>query len=266
MTSPVGLYEASYEGFRQSARERVRLETYGEDLGQTSWLTADEWRTFIGWLQLEPDAQVLDVACGSGGPALYLARTHGVSVTGAEVNEAAVATATKMALEAGLADRALFLHADAAQPLPFDDDAFDSVVCIDAINHLANRDHVLADWYRLLRPGGHLLFTDPILVTGLLTDEEIATRASLGYFIFALPEEDERLVREAGFRLVRHEDATENMAGVAGRWHDARTKYRNALVADEGIETFEGTQRFLQVARTLASERRLSRHVFLATK
>jgi ubiquinone/menaquinone biosynthesis C-methylase UbiE len=266
MTDPVGLYDASYGGFQQGVRERVRAETYGEDLGQTSWLTAGEWRTFIGWLDLPPGARVLDVACGSGGPAVYLARTAGVSVVGVDVNEAGVATATALAEEAGLADRASFRHADATEPLPFEDGAFDAVVCIDAINHLPNRGRVLADWRRVLRPEGRLLFTDPILVTGLLTDEEIAVRASVGVFIFALPDEDERLIQEAGFRLLRHEDATENVAQVAGRWKDARARHREALTADEGSETFEGTQRFLHTAMTLASERRLSRHVFVASR
>jgi SAM-dependent methyltransferase len=243
----------------------VRRETYGEDLGQTSWLTAGEWRTFIDWLELSADDDVLDVACGSGGPALFLSRTTGASVTGVDVDPTGVAAATRLASEGG-ADRVRFLEADAGVRLPFEDGAFTAIVCIDAVNHLMDRAAVLADWRRLLRPGGRLLFTDPILVTGLLTDEEIAVRASLGRFLFSLPSEDERLLAAAGFDLVRHEDATANMAGVAGRWMRARERHREALVADEGKETFEGTQRFLSVAEALAAEGRLSRHVFLATR
>jgi SAM-dependent methyltransferase len=264
MTEPVGLYNASYQGF--SAREQVRRETYGEDLGQTSWLTADELRTFVGWLELPTGSEVLDVACGSGGPALVLALARSVTVTGVDVNEAAIATATALAEQRGLAARALFLRADAETRLPFADASFDAIACIDAINHLRDRAAVFGDWYRLLRPGGRLLFTDPVLVTGMLTDEEIAQRASLGHFAFSLPEEDERQVRAAGFVLLRREDVTDNVALVAGRWRDARARHREALVADEGEETFEATQGFLSIAGSLAAERRLSRHVFLAAK
>lgn len=264
MTEPVGLYDASYQGFK--VREHVRRETYGEDLGQTSWLTADELRTFVEWLELPAGADVLDVACGSGGPGLELARARAVTVTGVDVNEAAITTAAALAEERGLADRARFLHTDAEGRLPFADESFDAIVCIDAINHLQDRAAVFGDWYRLVRPGGRLLFTDPILVTGMLTDQEIALRASLGHFVFSLPEEDERQVLAAGFALLRREDVTDNVAQVAGRWRAARARHRDALVADEGDETFEGTQRFLLVAETLAAERRLSRHVFLAAK
>ena len=265
MGRDVELYGASYGGFELPARERVRRETYDEDLGQTSWLTADEWRTFIDWLAVAPGDRVLDVACGSGGPAVYLAARTGASVTGVDIDPAAVATANRLAAERSLADRAVFIEADAARRLPFDDATFAAIVCIDAVNHLLDRAAVLEDWHRLLRPEGRLLFTDPILVTGMLTDEEIAIRASIGRFVFSLPQEDERLLAAAGFRLLGHEDVTENMALVADRWRTARTGHRDALVADEGQETFEGTQRFLSMAATLAAERRLSRHAFVAT-
>jgi SAM-dependent methyltransferase len=265
MGGDVELYRATYGGFELAAREQVRAETYDEDLGQTSWLTAEELRTFIGWLELTADDEVLDVACGSGGPALFLAEATGARVTGVDVNAAGIAAANELARQRG-ADRAAFLEADAGRRLPFDDGAFTAIVCIDAINHLLDRPAVLADWHRLLRPGGRLLFTDPILVTGMLTDEEIAVRASLGRFLFSLPSEDERLLASAGFELRRHEDATSNVAGVAGRWLRARERHRVALVADEGEETFEGTQRFLAMAETLAVERRLSRHAFLAAR
>jgi hypothetical protein len=139
-------------------------------------------------------------------------------------------------------------------------------VCIDAINHLRDRRAVLADWHRLLRAGGAALFTDPIVVTGLLTSEEIAARASIGFFIFSLLAENERLVREAGFELVRCDDSTENVVAVTHRWRDARTRHRSELLEDEGEETFEGLQRFLSVAHTLARERRLSRYTVLARR
>lgn len=266
MDEDVGLFDATYGRFRLDVREQVRRETWGEDLGQTSWLTADEWRTFLGWLELGPDDHVLDVACGSGGPALFLSETLGVSVTGVDVNPSAIATADRLAAERGLTDRARFVEGDAGRRLPFDDGAFDAIVCIDAINHLLDRAEVFGDWHRLLRPGGRLLFTDPILVTGMLTDKEIAVRASIGRFAFSLPDVDERDLAAAGFRILRHEDVTENVALVAGRWGESRGRHRDALVADEGEETFEGTQRFLAMAATLAAERRLSRHVFVATK
>jgi SAM-dependent methyltransferase len=266
MTDQVHLFDATYRRFQLGARQQVRLDTYGHDLGQNSWLTLDEWRTALGWLGLAPGSRVLDVACGSGGPARWLARTTGAEVVGVDSNRHAIQTAGELARREGLDALVGFQQADAGRPLPFDDAAFDAVVCIDSINHLPDRPAMLRDWHRLLAPGGWALFTDPIVVTGLLTSHEIAVRASIGLFVFALRDEDERLVREAGFRLVRCEDTTANVALVARRWHDARARYRAELLEDEGEETFTGIQRFLATVRELAEQRRLSRYTFLARK
>ncbi len=264
MAEHVQLYETTYRNFELSAREQVRLETYGEDIGQNGWLTTDEWRAALTRLALGPGSRVLDVACGSGGPDLHLARTTGAHVVGVDVNAQAVETATERARREDMASLVRFEQADAARPLPFEDATFDAVLCIDAVNHLPGRLHVLRDWHRLLKPGGHILFTDPVVVTGLLSSEEIALRASIGFFVFSLRDEDERLIQEAGFDLLRCDNSTDSVVRVARRWRDARARHRHELIEDEGATTFEGMQRFLSVVNALAEQRRLSRYTFLA--
>ena len=266
MTAHVQLYDTAYRRFALSARRRVREETYGEDIGQNSWLTRDEWDSALDWLVPTPQTQLLDVACGSGGPDLHVARTRGARVVGVDVNAHAIETASEAARREGLASLARFVHADAGLPLPFADASFDAVVCIDAINHLPDRLSVLRDWHRVLRPGGKVMFTDPIVVTGLLSSEELALRASVGYFVFALSDEDERLVNEAGFDPVSCDDTTSNVVRVASRWHEARARLRAELIADEGEQTFEDLQTFLATAHALASEGRLSRYTLLAVR
>jgi SAM-dependent methyltransferase len=265
-TQTVRLYDATYAAFELDVRRRVRLETYGEDLGQSGWLTAGAWRAWIQALGVGTNSCVLDVACGSGGPAVELARVTGATVVGVDVNRHAVETANELAHAAGLADTARFEGADAAQMLPFEDMSFDAVVCIDAINHLPDRRAVLADWFRVLRPGGSLLFADPVVVTGLVSSEEIAIRSSIGFFLFSAPGRNERLLEEAGFEVVACDDTTDDVAEVARRWRAARESHRAALIDDEGEETFAGMQRFLAVAHALASERRLSRHTVRARR
>ena len=66
------------------------------------------------------------------------------------------------ATERGLSERTEFLAADCGVRLPFDAGTFDAALCIDAINHLLDRRGDLSEWARLLRPGGRLLYTDPL--------------------------------------------------------------------------------------------------------
>jgi cyclopropane fatty-acyl-phospholipid synthase-like methyltransferase len=264
MGERVPLYASAYAGF--SAREQVRRQTYGEDLGQSGWLTVDELERFAEWLHLGVGSRLLDVGCGSGGPALRVAKTTGASVVGIDVLEEGIATATRLAEERGLADRTRFMRADADGRLPFAEASFDAVLSIDAMCHLADRLHILQEWHRVTPPGARILFTDPTIVTGLVTDAEIAARSAIGNYVFSAAHENERLLAEGGFRLLRCEDLTENMATMARRWRDARQRFRNELVADEGESTFEGVQRFLQACHLLAHERRLSRYAYLAER
>ena len=264
--TPVDLYNNAYSDFASSAEAAVRRETYGEDIGQTSWLTAEEWLGFADQLQVTAGSHVLEVGSGSGGPAVYLASTRGCRVTGVDINEHGIRNASALAEARGMAARATFELVDASRPLPFGEASFDAVVSNDAMCHIAGRQTVLQDWHRVLRPGGRALFTDAMVVTGIVSHEELATRSSIGFYLFVPAGENERLLREAGFDLLGAYDVTENAARLSWRRHEARVRYRDALVAREGEANFEGLQRFLACVHTLSNERRLSRYCYLAQK
>jgi SAM-dependent methyltransferase len=89
VTPQVGVFDTVFGRFSGTVLEKVRLETYGEDSGQFCCLTADEYRHFPEWLDLGPHSGVLDIASGSGGPALFVARTTGAQVVGIGINEKA---------------------------------------------------------------------------------------------------------------------------------------------------------------------------------
>ena len=76
--------------------------------------------------------------------------------------------------------------------------------------NLADRRRLFDEWRRVLRPAGRALYTDPVVVTGLVSREEVATRSSTGNFEFGPPGINERLLAEAGFQLVKTEDVTGN--------------------------------------------------------
>jgi SAM-dependent methyltransferase len=264
MEQHVPLYASAYAGF--AIREQIRQLTYGDDVGQSGWVTADELERFGGWLELGSDSRLLDVGCGSGGPALRLAERTGASVVGIDLLEEGIATATGLAEERGLADRVRFVRADAGGPLPFADGTFDAVISVDVMCHLPNRLEILREWHRVTAPGARVLFTDPTIVTGLVTDAELADRSAVGIYVFSGESMNERLLAEAGFEVDLGADLTENMSAMAGRWHDARARFRDDLVADEGATTYEGIQRFLSACHLLARERRLSRFAYLARR
>jgi SAM-dependent methyltransferase len=262
----VELYGHVYADFASAAETAVRRETYGEDIGQSSWLTAEEWLEFADLLGVGAGSDVLEVGSGSGGPAVYLAGKRGCRVTGVDINEHGVRNATALAAARGLAGRARFEAVDASRPLPFPAGTFDAVVSNDAMCHIPDRLGALRDWHRVLKQGGRALFTDAMVVTGVVSHQELATRSSIGFYLFVPPGENERLLADAGFVVREVRNVTANAEQVARRWHGARERQREVLVSREGEANFEGLQRFLMCVHTLSAERRLSRFAYLAWK
>jgi SAM-dependent methyltransferase len=262
----VELYDNVYGDFASEAEAAVRRATYGEDMGQSSWLTAKEWLGFADRLAIGAGSAVLEVGSGSGGPAVHLALARGCRVTGVDINEHGVRNSTELARTRGVADRTEFRAVDASRPLPFPAESFDAVLSNDAMCHIRDRGAVLRDWHRVLRPGGRVLFTDAMVLTGIVSHEELATRSSIGFYLFVPPGENERLLGAAGFRVLEVEDVTAGAEQVAHRWHDARVQQQEALVAREGKANFDGLQRFLMCVHTLSAERRLSRFAYLGGK
>ena len=262
----MSFYDGHYGQLDADPQQAVRRETYDEDLGQASWITLAEAREWFRLLELRPGRAGLEVACGSGGITCRMTLETGAACTGVDINSHGIEAAKTRAGEQGLSSRVSFQVVDAGQRLPFHDASFDAVFCNDSINHLPGRLDVLRDWHRVLRPGGRLLFTDPIVVTGQLTNEEMRARSSIGFFLFTPVGHNERLLSESGFVVREVRDVTDAVASVSRRWRDARARRREALVGLEGEEAFEASQRFFDAVFTLASERRLSRFMYLASR
>ncbi|MDA8638087.1 bifunctional 2-polyprenyl-6-hydroxyphenol methylase/3-demethylubiquinol 3-O-methyltransferase UbiG [Rhodospirillales bacterium] len=100
------------------------------------------------------DARVLDLGCAGGFMAEAIAR-KGALVTGIDPAKKAIEAARAHAQEKGIK---IQYDVGAGELLPYDDDAFDIIVCVDVLEHVANFPTVLAEIARVLRPGGTFLY------------------------------------------------------------------------------------------------------------
>jgi ubiquinone/menaquinone biosynthesis C-methylase UbiE len=149
---------------------------YGEDIGQQGWRTTAEQQQIAELVRPGPDTRVLDVACGSRGPALALVDRTGCRLIGLDIEPEGIAYAGAQASTRGLAEQASFAVCDCSLRLPFEDNAFDLVLCIDAISHLRDRLQTLLDWARIANRGGHVIFTDSFVLTGPIAKNELDVR------------------------------------------------------------------------------------------
>jgi ubiquinone/menaquinone biosynthesis C-methylase UbiE len=266
VSQKVDLYDSAYGNYAANVYRQVRIETYGEDFGQTSWVTTEESNEIPRLLDVGAHSSVLEIGCGSGGYALHVAKKVGCRLVGLDINAAGVRNANQLAHATGLASLVRFEECDVSKQLPFADQTFDAVFSNDVLCHIPARPEVLAEIFRVLKPGGRMLFSDALVVGGMVSQEEIATRSSIGYYVYSPPGENERLLARAGFGQIRATDTTESAARIAQRWHNAREKRKEELVAAEGQTNFQGLQRFLACVQLLTSEKRLLRCLYHASK
>ncbi|MFG6177608.1 class I SAM-dependent methyltransferase [Halomonas sp. THAF12] len=105
--------------------------------------------------------RLLDVGCGTGGASRLLAHECGVEALGVDITAAFVAVAEWLSQATGLADRTRFLCADAAR-LPLLTASVDVVWCQHALMNMPDPATVLAEWRRLLVPGGRVLLHEVV--------------------------------------------------------------------------------------------------------
>ncbi len=262
----VDLYNSAYGNYASEAYRQIRVETYGDDFGQTSWISSEECREIPRLLALTPNSHVLEIGCGSGGCAIHLAQTTGAHILGLDLNESGVRNANELAQATGLATQARFELRDVSQNLPGPPHTFDAAFANDVLCHIPARPALLAEIFRVLKPSGRFVFSDALVIGGMISHEEIATRSSIGLYVYSPPGENERLLAQAGFARIHAKDTTAQAAQIAKRWHDARAKRQAALVAAEAEANFAGVQKFLLCVHTLTDERRLLRYLYSATK
>ena len=102
---------------------------------------------------------LLDVGSGIGGLARYCASVLGCRVTGIDLTPQFVAAATELTRLTGLADRVDFVEADAAD-IPFEAGTIDQGYCFYVGMNLPDRQTVLRECFRVLKPGATLLWTE----------------------------------------------------------------------------------------------------------
>ncbi len=99
--------------------------------------------------------RVLDVGCGGGFACEFLAR-KGAIVTGIDPSQASIDRASHHARAVGLGS--ISYLCGSATELPFSNDSFDAVMCVDVLEHIPDWPQAIAEFGRVLRPGGHFLF------------------------------------------------------------------------------------------------------------
>lgn len=110
-------------------------------------------------LALNPNSRVLDVACGTGTSAVFLAKEFGCEVRGIDYGQKNIDAARALAKIEELKGRVQFERSD-AEILPFADESFDALICECAFCTFPKKSLAAAEFFRVLRPGGRIGLSD----------------------------------------------------------------------------------------------------------
>jgi len=256
-------YEELYEGFDSPLQQQLRREAYGRDIGQHSWVTAEEIEEDIPRLKLTRDSRILDLGCGPGGPLTFIIERVRCRGTGIDVSSKAIAAGRARVASHGVHEFASLHEADLNQPLPFESGSFDTVVSLDVILHLKNRLEVFREIARVLVLGGRFLFTDAGVVTAAVSEEEIRRRALHGYTQFVPPHYNEQMLEQAGFRLLHCENRSASLLKNAKGRLAARLAHRAELQRLEGATYFERQINYLETVIATSQRGALARMTYL---
>lgn len=163
--------------------------------------------------KINQSTHVLDLCCGLGGPARYLAYHHGCRVTGVDMNTDRLAGAVRLTERTKLQDRVLFHHANALQT-GLADETFDVIVSQEAFCHIPDKKTLIAECVRLLKPGGRIVYTD-ILARNSMTNE-IRSRLEneMVFSELSTLEQYCHLLEGKGCQVVEVEDLSDDWAQI----------------------------------------------------
>ena len=163
--------------------------------------------------QINESTHVLDLCCGLGGPARYLAYHYGCRVTGVDLNTDRLAGAVRLTERTKLQDRVLFHHANALQT-GLADETFDAIVSQEAFCHIPNKKTLITECVRLLKTGGRIVYTDILARNSMTNEIRGRLENEMVFSELSTLEQYCHLLEEKGCQVVEVEDLSENWAQI----------------------------------------------------
>jgi SAM-dependent methyltransferase len=156
------VFDAAFRNVADSAHRRIWRSVYGDEYPEGvdpySFVSRTELNLIARELGVGPGDLFGDLGCGRGGPGLWLAANTGADLVGVDISTIALQAATARAASLELGDRARYrLGTFAETGLPLG--ALDAIVSIDALIFAPDKAVALAEFARVLRPGGRLAVT-----------------------------------------------------------------------------------------------------------
>jgi ubiquinone/menaquinone biosynthesis C-methylase UbiE len=214
---------------------------------------------------VDQDSYVLEVGCGTGFTACFLAEKFGCRVMGIDLSPGMVEWSQKRAVRKGLQQRCQFRVAD-AQQLPFEDATFDAMLCESVTAFVPDKHKALSEYRRVVKPGGYVGLNEGTWVKGSPPEDFLAfIKRAMGNADFLPPDGWHALLETSG--LTQIEVKVTQMNAFQQRRDeyqgmDARDWLQRIGAVSKALGMYLTNTKFRRYANTLVPSRKVTGDLF----
>ena len=216
--------------------------------------------------KITKDDVILDVCSALGGPARQLVKKYGCTVFGLDATQHMVDEAIKRTKTQSFANKIVYKLGNALD-MPFKTANFDVVWGQDAWCYITDKDKLISESYRVLKPGGRIAFTD-WLQTGAMTKEEWTDLNSFMAFPYMESLDGyAKLLKNIGFDILSEEVESKDFAKNCHMYQKKlRDNLKNDIIKNYGSEMFEAADSGLNLWVQAADNGKVGRGRIIAKK
>jgi ubiquinone/menaquinone biosynthesis C-methylase UbiE len=217
-------FDYAYSIPKSETMTRLWREVYGDEfppneVAAFSFISRSELEAMARELKMSASQTLVDLACGGGGPGLWVARDLGANLVGVDISAVGIAQARARAGEFGMNGRARFQVGD-FMATGLESDAFDGAMSVDALWLTFDKASALREVARILKPGARFVFT--------------TWESTIPIPNFPPQVQDHRpLLRAAGFEVELHQE-TPNWEKHQRGVYEKILAARDALLQEQG--------------------------------
>ena len=216
--------------------------------------------------QIQKQHHILDICSALGGPARQLATKYGCTITGLDATQHMIDEAIKRTQQANLTDKITYKLGNALD-IPFKSHTFDIVWGQDAWCYVTDKDKLINEAHRVLKPKGTIAFTD-WLQTGHMTDQEWTDLNSFMAFPYMETLDGyEQILIQNGCTILHKEDLSKAFATHCHQYqHMLQNTLKQGIIDNYGTEMFTIADNGLNIWVQAADAQKVGRGRIIAQK
>lgn len=217
-------------------------------------------------LGLKKGMLVCDICSALGAPARYIANKYGVMVKGVDATKTMLQKAIERTKAAKLDNMIEYFEAN-AMDLPFKKDTFDVVWGQEAWCYVSDKNRLLQEAHRVLKPGGMIGFTDWI-ITGKITPQELdPLYDSMAFPYMETFDGYKDLLKKNGFKVIETLDQTDEFAKCFDQYFDmVNVQLKPTIMQNFGKDLFDFASNLVTIWQKAAHEHKVGRGFYIGKK